>query len=830
MNQRGPIRVLHIEDEIIFRELVSEALQGADIAFDLLSVDDQAGLERALAERDWDCVLSDMHIGPFSGIDVLKLVRDRYPDLPVVILTATGSEELAVEAMKLGAADYILKSSHYIERLPLILPGVVKAAHDAGIARRAETEQQLAATVFRVSGEGIIITDAARRILLVNPFFEQVTGYRADEVIGQDPRLLKSGEHDAAFFAAMWAAIANDGFWQGELTSRRKDGSTFIALLTISAVKDSADAVTHYVGLLSDLTARKALDERLRRLTWYDALTGLPNRILLTDRLDQALGNAARFDRSVALLVVDLARFRAINDTLGHGCGDAILYEIALRLKNLVRSGDTVARLGGDEFALVLANLDKDADVIALARRVIETIATPLDIAGQRLSVASNVGIGLYPKDGNASDALFKAADIALERARVAGWDTFRFFTQSLDIDAARHLRLESDLRLAVERAELRLHYQPQVNLANGRICGYEALLRWDHPELGPISPAEFIPIAEEIGLIHRIGIWVLDEACRQNKAWYDTSGQLLPMAVNLSARQLHQEDIVATIADALAAHGLPAAGLELELTETALVGNPREAADILRRIKALGVFLALDDFGTGYSSLSHLSGFPLDKLKIDKSFIHDVTENPVNAAIASATIALGRSLNLIVLAEGVETDAQMQFLRGRGCEAMQGWLFSKALPPDAVAELLTTGKALKLGADETPRDTLLIVDDEPGILSALKRLLRHDGYVILTADSPAAAFEQLARRTVHVVISDQRMPDMNGTEFLARVRRMYPETIRIVLSGYADLNSVTDAINRGAIYRFLTKPWDDEALRDQIREAFRVVRGASHA
>ena len=698
---------------------------------------------------------------------------------------------------------------------------------DISERKNAEAETQLGATVFRVSGEGIIITDARRRIVLVNRFFEQVTGYTAAEVLGKDPRLLKSGAHDAAFYAQMWATIAADGFWQGEMLSRRRNGANFSEWLTISAVNNAAGALTHYVGIFSDLTARKALDERVRRLTWYDALTGLPNRTLLTDRLEQALVNAPRFERSVALLTLDLARFRALNDTLGHGTGDAILVDVGRRIDAQTRPGDTVARLGADEFALVLVNLDQNADVIALARRVLDAIAAPMDIAGQRLAIAANVGIALFPKDGGTPEALFKAADIALERARQAGRNTFRFFTATMDLEAARYLRLESDLRQALPRGELCVHYQPQVDLVSGRICGSEALLRWTHPQLGPIPPAEFVPLAEEVGLIQGIGAWVLGEACHHNRAWQLAGHPVLPVAVNLSAHQFHQSDLVELISATLADSGLPASCLELELTEGAFIGDIPEAVAIVRRIKALGVRLSLDDFGTGYSSLAYLSRFPFDKIKIDQSFVSDITTNPVNAAIASATIAMGRSLDLVVLAEGIETEAQMQFLRARNCQSMQGWLFSKAVPADEFAALLATARRLEVrGERGAGGDTLLLVDDEPNILASLKRLLRRDGYSVLTAESPATAFELLARNRVQVVVSDQRMPGMSGTEFLSRVRQIHPETVRIVLSGHADLTTVSDAIKRGAIHRFLTKPWDDEVLRRQIREAFHVARG----
>jgi diguanylate cyclase (GGDEF)-like protein len=594
-------------------------------------------------------------------------------------------------------------------------------------------------------------------------------------------------------------------------------------------LKDAAGNVTHYVALYSDLAEQAALDERLQHLVQYDPLTDLPNRALLVDRLGQTIANAERFRRAMALVMLDLARFRNINDALGHRVGDSVLVETSRRLGALVRSGDTVARIGADEFALILANLDQEQDVIILAQRILECIAAPMEIGGQRVAVAANLGIALYPDNGTTPETLFKAADIALDRSRRAGSGTFRFFAQQMDQDAAQRLRLEADLRLALERNQICVHYQPQVNLITGRVCGYEALARWFHPELGPISPGDFIPMAEETGLIDSIGAWVLREACRQNKAWIEAGLPLLPVAVNVSARQFRQADLVELVRSVLAESGLPGGSLELEITESVFLDDIDNVVRVLERIKALGVQLALDDFGTGYSSLSHLSRLPFDKIKIDQGFIRDIISNPINAAIVNATIAMGRSLSMTVLAEGVENESQLQFLRKQQGEAMQGWLFSKALPAEELTELLIAGRALKVGTGETAADTLLIVDDEVNILNALRRLLRRENYNVLIADSPRAAFELLAQHRVQVIISDQRMPEMNGTEFLARVKQIYPDTVRIILSGYTDLASLTDAINRGAIYRFLVKPWNDDELRVQIREAFRVAHGMAH-
>jgi diguanylate cyclase (GGDEF)-like protein len=718
MAKPAPIRILHFDENARDRDRVRNALVHAETGFALLPAENRDELELALRSGNFDCVLADVNLPDCGGLEIFDALRATQPDVPVVILTDAGTVEQAVGAMKLGAADYLLKTPENMLHLPAVLGHIV------------------ARTALAMQG--------------IDPF-------RA-------------------------------------------------------------------------VTASGMTDARLRHLAQYDALTNLPNLVLLTDRLGQSISNAERYDRAVAVLTIDLGQFRSINENFGRAAGDQVLVEIGRRLSGLVRSGDTVARVGGDSFCTILANLDQEEDVIILARRILDRIAEPLHIGEHQVSLGACLGIGLYPKDGTDADALFNAADIALERARQSGSCGFRFYSREMDADADQRLRLESDLRQAVEQGALDLLYQPQINLANGRICGYEALLRWQHPERGNISPARFIPLAEEIGLIDLIGAWVIRTACRQNKIWTDAGFPLLPMAVNVSPRQFRNDDIVAVVTEALHETGLPGAGLELEITETALLDNLERVTRIVTRLKAMGVLLALDDFGTGYSSLSYLSSLPFDKIKIDQAFIRDITANPVNAAIVNATIAMGRSLNMTVLAEGVEDEAQMLFLHQQRCEAMQGWLFSKALAPAQIGAMLEAGETLKIGADGTAAETLLLVDDEHNILNSLRRLLRGENYQILATTSPREAFDLLARHRVQVIVSDQRMPEMSGTEFLSRVKQIHPDTVRIVLSGYTDLESVTDAINRGAIYRYLVKPWDDDALRAQIRDAFRVAHGQRHA
>lgn len=697
---------------------------------------------------------------------------------------------------------------------------------DITARKEADAERQLADLVFRGINDGICITDAKQQILRINDAFTQITGYTAEETRGRTPSLLKSGVHPPAFYRELWDKLGRFDNWLGEITNRRKDGSLVNEWLSISGVRNDDGEITHYVGLFSDLSERQEAAERIRYLSSYDTLTALPNRNLFADRLEQSLLTAHRFERGSALILLDLDRFRLINDTLGPPAGDVILVELARRLSLQVREGDTVGRRSGNEFGFVMANLGHERDALALAQRIQDAIAVPFSVGEQTLMLTASIGISVFPKDGENGESMFRSAEAALQRAKRAGRNTLRFHSPDMDADASRRLALEGALHQALERNELSVHYQPQISLDSGRVIGMEALLRWTNPQFGAITPAEFIPIAEENGLIIPIGEWVLNTACRQTKQWLDLGRQPLRVAVNLSVRQFRQSNLLGVVAEALASSGLPPGTLELEITESAFIDDIEEAVALCRKLKALGVKLSLDDFGTGYSSLAYVSRFPFDKLKIDQSFVRDIIENPVNAAIATAAIVMARSLNLSVLAEGVETEAQASFLRSRRCDAIQGYLFSRPLPAEDFTPLLLNDK--QLPPDTTPRGhphTLLLVDDEPNILNALSRLLRREGYSTLTARSPQEAFEVLAKHPVQVVISDQRMPDMSGTEFLSRVRQLYPATVRLVLTGYTDLESVTDAINRGAIYKFLTKPWDDDQLREQIREAFRTAQ-----
>ena len=557
-----------------------------------------------------------------------------------------------------------------------------------------EMELKRAALVFETSQELILLTDADCRIISVNQVFEEMTGYTPDEVIGQNPRLLSSGRHTPEFYAAMWQAIGSRGKWQGEVWNRRKSGDVFPVWLTISAYRDAQGKVLNYVGVSSDISEHVAAQERIRQLAYFDSLTHLPNRRLLQDRAEQALASAEREGKQVALLFVDLDHFKTINDSLGHSMGDRVLTEVSQRLQSCVRRMDTVARLGGDEFVVLLTDVTIEG-ATEVARKLIRRVARPYQIENHELGVTPSLGISVFPQDGRDFEALLKHADTAMYRAKESGRNGYQFFASEMNVAALERLMLENSLRQGIERGEFVLHYQPQIDLASGRIVGAEALVRWRHPQLGLVPPGKFIPVAEVSGLIVMIGEWVLGEACRQNRAWEQAGLPAVSVAVNISAVQYRSGRNEAIVATVLADTGLAPELLELELTEGIVMVGADATVATLQRISDMGVKLAIDDFGTGYSSLSYLKRFPIDRLKIDQSFVRDIVTDTDDWAISSAIISMGHSLRLQVIAEGVEYAEQLEMLRRQGCDEVQGYYFSVPLPADDFAVLLRQQKFL---------------------------------------------------------------------------------------------------------------------------------------
>jgi diguanylate cyclase (GGDEF)-like protein/PAS domain S-box-containing protein len=546
-----------------------------------------------------------------------------------------------------------------------------------------------AATVFENTKEGVMIADAANRVVAVNRAFVEITGYGADELIGRTPEVLRSSRQDEAFYRRIGEAVREHGNWQGELWDRRKNGEDYPAWLSISVVKDDDGRVTHHVSVFSDITVLKESEARLDQLAHHDPLTGLPNRLLLNARAEHALARARRNEKQMAVLFLDLDRFKYINDTLGHPAGDLLLQQVAERLRKCVRDEDTISRLGGDEFTVVLEDLDDAGAASTVARKILGALSEKAVLFGREVFVTCSIGISLYPRDGEDIVTLFKNADSALYRAKDQGRDTYQFYTEELTTLAVERLELENDLRHALEMGELRVHYQPQVNLRSGRITGMEALARWQHPRRGLLMPADFIPLAEETGLIVPLGEWVLRTACFQAKAWLDAGLSTAPVAVNLSPRQFRQKDLVERIAGTLQESGLPPDHLELEITEGLVMFNVEASVTLMGRLKDLGVRFSIDDFGTGYSSLSYLKRFPIDKIKIHQSFVQNITTDPEDAAISSAIISLTHSMKRKAIAEGVETDAQREFLLSHHCDEIQGHHFSKPAPADEIERLL---------------------------------------------------------------------------------------------------------------------------------------------
>ena len=698
-------------------------------------------------------------------------------------------------------------------------------AHDVSARRRAELTLQLQGRAIEASVNAIVITahrDGGDVIEYANPAFLQLSGYRGEDLAGRDLNVLLGAFPDAADSAALGAALQAVGEVTILLRNYHRDGTLFWNQLHVAPVSDAGGAVSHHVCVLNDLTAVMRYQDQLEHQANHDALTDLPNRNLFGDRLEQAIHYARRYAHTLWVVFIDLDNFKLVNDSLGHQLGDKLLCTVGARLRDCIRGSDTVARLGGDEFMLILLDSQQGKLSPQMLRDMLDAVAAPIHLDGQEVTITCSVGVSLYPDDGDDAQQLLKHADIAMYRAKDGGRNQVQFYAAAMHERISERTLIEAQLRHALARGELSLHYQPRVDLRSGQVMGMEALLRWRHPQLGMVAPARFIGVAEDTGLIVPIGLWVLQQACAQNRAWQLAGLAQMRVAVNLSARQFRDPGLADDIVRALAGAGLEARYLELELTESVMMQNIDAAVEALARLKALGIALSIDDFGTGYSSLAYLKLFPLDYLKIDRSFVQDMLGDASGAAIVRSVIGLGHSLGFKIIAEGVETAAQLAYLRGEGCDEIQGYYFSRPLPVDEFTQLLRLETALPCAeADEPGRRTLLLLDDEPNILAALARLFRTDGYTVLRADTPQQAFDLLALQPVQVIISDQRMPAMNGTEFFSRVKKIYPHTIRIILSGYTDIESVLNAINRGEIYRFYTKPWDGAALRENVREAF---------
>ncbi|MEW8095720.1 MAG: EAL domain-containing protein [Candidatus Thiodiazotropha endolucinida] len=676
------LNILIVEDLPYDAELM--ALRLRDEGFDLnyTRVQRETAYLEAL-EKSPDLILCDWHLPQFSGQRALSLLRQQDLDIPFIIVSGGIGEEAAVDALRQGANDYVLKDrparlGEAVRRV--LVDKQLRMAH-----RIAEEKLRLADRAFQNTAEGITVTDASGNIVSTNPAFEAITGYSHEEVLGQNPRVLKSGHHPDTFYNEMWDTLLLTGHWRGEIWNRRKNGDAYPEWLTISAVKDGNDETTHYVGVFTDISQIKEAQDQINFLAHHDALTRLPNRALFRERFDHALMHARRENTSIALLFLDLDRFKTVNDTLGHPVGDQVLLEVSKRMNQIIRASDTLARLGGDEFVLLLEEQTDAQHAAVVARKLIDLFSRPMIIGEHELVVTASIGITLYPNDGDDSDKLIRHADRAMYEAKQQGRNTYRFFTQALTEGALERLMMENDLRRAVARNELILHYQPIVNLETRQLQGIEALVRWQHPEQGLIAPGLFIELAEEIGIIGEIGQWVLRAACSQLAKW-DRDGFKVPrISVNLSVQQIDREGLITMVSEELNSSGLSPERLELEVTESMLIRNPELSRTVLSELRTLGVKFAIDDFGTGYSSLAYLKLLPLDHLKIDQSFVRDIGKDANDETIVRAIIAMSKSLGLESVAEGVEEAHQARFLQQAGSDLAQGYLYSRPLPADEI-------------------------------------------------------------------------------------------------------------------------------------------------
>lgn len=563
----------------------------------------------------------------------------------------------------------------------------LKTQKDALLDQNRELE--LAAQVFASSTEGILIADAQLRILSVNKAFSATTGYRPDEVVGRSPNILASGKHNPEFYRAMWTAIETTGCWQGEIYNRRKDGSIFPEWLIITSVRDAAGRIVNYIGIFTDISERKTTEERILYLAKHDVLTDLPNRIFFLEEVETAITLAKREGSKVAVLFVDLDRFKNVNDSLGHHLGDLLLKQVAQRFSNVVGRHGFLARWGGDEFVVLVRSLHDTEQALSLSNHVSHALGQPFEIAGHQLTITSSIGIAICPDDGDDLITLTRNADTAMFHAKAHGRDHIVCFTPDMNTRAKERLQLENDIRRAIPLNQFSLVYQPQIDLRTGALVGVEALLRWQHPELGAISPAKFIPIAEDTGLITVIGEWVLRTACRQQIAWESAYGVPLRMAVNLSPVQFQNGNIAKTIGDIVADIGLDPARLELEITENVLMESDEQVKIDLYTLKEAGFHIALDDFGTGYSSLRYISQLDIHKIKIDQTFVRDLHTSGQNVSIVAAIIAMCHGLGIGVLAEGIEIGEAADILRQMGCEEGQGYFFDRPLAPEGIENLL---------------------------------------------------------------------------------------------------------------------------------------------
>ena len=682
-----PLRILLVEDSEDDAMLLLRALSRDGYQPLCTRVDTAPLMREALAAGEWDVVLSDYHMPRFSAEAALAMLRESGRDLPFIIVSGVVRAEDVVSLLKSGAHDFLNKDS-----LARLVPAIERERREAETRRQrrvAEQRVRLLSLAVEQSPVSVVVTDREGRISYVNPKFEEVSGYGLAEIQGELFTFLASEHISQLRLEILWETIGAGREWRGEFCNRRKDGEIFWEYATIAPLKDEAGALSHFVVVKEDITARRAYEEKLLHQANYDEVTGLPNRVLMLDRLHQSIALAHRYNRFTALLYVDLDRFKTVNDIFGHAAGDDLLRGAARRLAASVHEGDTVARVGSDEFVIVLPGVSSGRAAEKVAHRVLEAFGQPFRINDQEVFVTASIGVSLAPADGDNRQVLLRNADLAMGQAKECGRNQVRFFTTGINQRLQERLQIETALRGALGRDELLLHYQPILDLATGKVKAIEALLRWRRADGELLAPDQFIPVAEDTGLIVPIGEWVLASACADLCRLDALGGPPLRVAVNVSPRQMRAGDFGSVVGRVLAESGLDPARLELELTESLLMDDTSDSVRTLEKLNDLGVRLSIDDFGTGYSSLSYLQRYPFDTLKIDRSFICEVERNDHSTRLVETIIAMAHGLDLEVIAEGVETATQMAMIRERDCDLAQGYHISRPVPFEALAAFL---------------------------------------------------------------------------------------------------------------------------------------------
>jgi len=681
------LRILAVDDDPVALLLYSRVLG------DFLELETHETAESALESfkaKPADILLLDWLLPGMDGLELAARIRNLPDTNDVQILVVTGRDESdsLEQALHAGANDYLEKPVSP-QQLMVRLEIAKRNLELRESKKESERKGALMLRVFDNSMHGILITDRNNKIIYTNRAFSRITGFESDEALGQTPAFLSSGFHSEAFYKQLWESISNHGGWKGEIWNKRKNGEIYPEWLEISTVVNEDRELTHFIAHFSDISQKKQNEEQLRYLASYDTLTGLPNRSHFLEILDRSLVRAGEDRSKGAILFLDLDRFQVINDTLSHGSGDLLLRLVSERLRGLIGPTDTLSRTGGDEFAILLESLSGVDQPIQMVEAVMTEFAKPFHIEGQEVYVSASTGICIFPDDGNDSDTLLRNVDMAMYRAKETGRNTYHFYSPEINTRAFEHLALEASLRRAIEKDEFLLHFQPLIASEDEMPVAAEALIRWQHPELGMVSPARFIPMAEETGLIVPMGAMVLRKACEAFMDLKSRDVNLDYISVNVSARQFFQEEFLGMIDSTLEATGMAPRNLELELTESAFLQDVERTVELLDLLRQRGLHIAIDDFGTGFSSLSYLKRFPLDTLKIDQSFVKDIHRNKDDMAIGGAIIALATVMKLRIVAEGVETEEHAQILKREGCNILQGYLFSRPLPKDELEAFL---------------------------------------------------------------------------------------------------------------------------------------------